>query len=107
MRLTNESNYTKALILSFFGHELDPQIIEDCKEVRESDPWTNELRKTLDFLPYIIVPEYYMDLFDKNVHKMTDVFDKNCETSYDILSDIMKKTFSLIEVFIIPVFLAY
>ena len=106
LRLSNEaSNYCKALILSIFGHELDPQIIDECKEITAPDPFKVRFWKNAGLVPYMIAPDHLIQRTNRLIAKNRYIFDDKFESVGDMYGALLSKAFQLAEVTIIIIFL--
>ena len=86
------------MILSIFGHELDKQIIDDCKEVSAAQPLSVRFWKNLFLSPYMIFPEYFVRKLDKIIHKERYVLDDKFDSIEDMFESIKNKAFLTIKV---------
>lgn len=75
MRLDDpDSTYSKANIISIFGHDLndDPVMLEDCKKfVRPQQTAWGHWRRWFYLIPYLIFPNYFMRKYEKEYHSST------------------------------------
>ncbi len=93
------SNYTKAMIIALFGHEItDKDLLEDCKDVSGTEPFSTRFWRQFYLTPYMIHPKYFVNSYRNRIHKERYVLDKNYLTSSDLFTDICNKAESLMKV---------
>ena len=86
------------MILSIFGHELDDDIMQDCEEVVTKESWFRRFLKNFYLSPYLINPRYFLEMFDRDIHKYRFVFDDKFETSAQMFDAITSKFWEAIKV---------
>ena len=94
----NSSDYNKALTLSIFGHELDEEIIDDCKDIASPEPLSLRVRRNIHLSPYMAFPEFFVNRYEHNIRKERFILDQNFHTTRDMFEAMLSKGYNTTKV---------